>query len=247
VAACGADSTIHLITADGTDLGTLVTGPMGGGISWTRDGTAIVYTAGMTRTLRLVDVNTLADRLLYDGPDQERDPDLHPFVDRFVFSRYQGGGQYGGVFAAGGGEPELELAGSCASCDLFSPRWSSNGRRVLYHRAGAARWVSADGATSQEVLGQGVDHWVDWAGESWIVFQDGSDPVNPEIALSLVDGSQQILLTGHTGYDGQPDWHPGRRDTDLDGVLDYEDNCVETPNSAQADGDGDGIGNACDF
>jgi hypothetical protein len=35
-------------------------------------------------------------------------------------------------------------------------------------------------------------------------------------------------------------------DTDLDGVLDGDDNCVNTFNRDQVDSDGDGIGNACD-
>jgi len=35
-------------------------------------------------------------------------------------------------------------------------------------------------------------------------------------------------------------------DLDADGVLDGEDNCVETPNADQLDSDGDGRGDACD-
>ena len=38
----------------------------------------------------------------------------------------------------------------------------------------------------------------------------------------------------------------GEIDTDMDGVIDSQDNCVNTPNADQADFDGDGMGDVCD-
>ena len=35
-------------------------------------------------------------------------------------------------------------------------------------------------------------------------------------------------------------------DVDSDGVIDAADNCLDVPNPAQTDADGDGIGNVCD-
>jgi hypothetical protein len=52
--------------------------------------------------------------------------------------------------------------------------------------------------------------------------------------------------------DGSPDTaearrgtDPKRADTDGDGVIDSQDNCPITPNADQADGNGDGTGDAC--
>ncbi|MEZ4437057.1 MAG: thrombospondin type 3 repeat-containing protein, partial [bacterium] len=39
---------------------------------------------------------------------------------------------------------------------------------------------------------------------------------------------------------------PPDADTDGDGVLDYDDNCVDVDNPEQLDSDGDGLGDACD-
>lgn len=244
---CGGNSSLYVITADGTPIGAspLITAPMGGGISWTRDATAIVYTAGLDRTLRIVDVTTGIDAPFFDTADQERDPDLHPRSNRFVFSRFLSSGQYAGLFVEGSGG-EHQIVGPCTTCDLVTPRWSPAGDRILYHRAGQAIWLWADGTPGGVVLASGVDHFLDWAGETRIVFQDGTTPANPQIAVALLDGSQRTLLTTHPGYDGQPDWHPGPRDSDRDGVRDFEDNCPSVVNPGQDDEDNDGVGDSCE-
>lgn len=49
------------------------------------------------------------------------------------------------------------------------------------------------------------------------------------------------------GIDGRPPTNPIVPDTDSDGVLDGPDNCPVHYNPDQADGDGNGTGDACDF
>jgi len=40
--------------------------------------------------------------------------------------------------------------------------------------------------------------------------------------------------------------HADLTDTDLDGIADVDDNCINTPNPNQLDMDGDGVGDLCD-
>ena len=64
--------------------------------------------------------------------------------------------------------------------------------------------------------------------------------------LVLVHGwnimSGEFILTISSG-----DGFQIEADTDLDGILDLDDNCVDIANPDQADADGDGVGDACEF
>jgi hypothetical protein len=65
----------------------------------------------------------------------------------------------------------------------------------------------------------------------------------------LRDTGEMAAMNG--GYDA-PIWvtdgvsEVPENDPDLDGILDPDDNCPQTPNEEQVDGDGDGLGDECD-
>ncbi len=62
-----------------------------------------------------------------------------------------------------------------------------------------------------------------------------------------IDGTTgNLWLSSTTGSIFHLDPRPDLGDTDGDGLLDFDDNCITAPNPAQQDSDGDGIGNSCD-
>ena len=90
-------------------------------------------------------------------------------------------------------------------------------------RVNAARAVDARGTPPLSPNGPGGP---------WVT----CDPDHDGVVLNL---DMCPDLYGRGTLDGCPD-------ADADGVNDSRDNCTSTPNSAQADDDGDRLGNACD-
>jgi gliding motility-associated-like protein len=71
------------------------------------------------------------------------------------------------------------------------------------------------------------------------------------VTTKFTDGTDQIALPCENGADGEVEDYtvnvlPPLPDTDGDGVPDQDDNCVNTPNSDQADYNNNGIGDVCD-
>jgi hypothetical protein len=61
-----------------------------------------------------------------------------------------------------------------------------------------------------------------------------------------VSSGNIFIYDNNTGCDSPSEINTYCPDTDLDGVIDAEDNCPSVSNSDQADTDNDGSGNACD-
>ena len=81
---------------------------------------------------------------------------------------------------------------------------------------------------------------------SFISFFDSGKSLDIEIFDTGFDVA--IRLFDHFndgGYEPYPP-EPVKRDTDMDGWYDFEDNCVIVPNDDQLDSDGNGIGDACE-
>jgi GDSL-like Lipase/Acylhydrolase family/Thrombospondin type 3 repeat len=94
-----------------------------------------------------------------------------------------------------------------------------------------------------------------------VSLQEGTVDPNGEASFDLAGGLpvpagiHSLVVIGTDGDGGNVEVHqqvrvfvanPLADDADADTVLDHADNCPGTPNTEQADGDGDGLGDACD-
>ena len=78
-------------------------------------------------------------------------------------------------------------------------------------------------------------------GEPLAFHELGMEMFMDELFQRTFDKQWHLALDGTLSF-GLPE----NPDSDGDGIDDLADNCIETPNAGQQDGDGDGFGNICD-
>lgn len=240
---------VNIVDADGSNLLPLnaTSGTAGGQLDWHPNGSQILYTKGPScgTVLRIVNDDGTGDAVFFNGITEAKHPDHHPFLDLVAFHHYNCGGNYHGIKVVDSTSSLSTVTTSAA----YNQRWSSNGAFIAYKLAGTgeiAYNITAGGAetiipNSTSVQGDSIS----WGDSDAVIYSFRSDGPNDTdiVTISLAGTIQGI--TNRSDKNFQPDWHPGNRDIDLDGVLDWVDNCVSVPNPLQEDLDADGVGDAC--
>ncbi|MEM7083955.1 MAG: hypothetical protein AAF465_14595, partial [Pseudomonadota bacterium] len=70
--------------------------------------------------------------------------------------------------------------------------------------------------------------------------------INGMSGLAIDDSSGNLWISSTNGSIYHFDPRPDVGDSDGDGLVDFEDNCINVANPSQQDSDNDGIGNSCD-
>ncbi len=134
------------------------------------------------------------------------------------------------------------------------PSWSPDGSRIIFEKShsptdpGEVYSINVDGSGLQQVtVALGDENQPTWSPDNATI----AFTVTDALYVRHSDASYQQITPFMLSYD--PDWQclgptcllPP--DTDGDDILDPVDNCPNDWNADQADTDGDGIGDVCDF
>jgi Tol biopolymer transport system component len=175
---------VYVVNADGTGLRRLTTDPGRDDYpAWTSDGSSIVYDHGLLAcpcALHTINSDGSNDRVIDVGPGNSFGADVSPNGASLAFANDRGGSFAIYVAPVGGGVARPVTAGSVGGD--FQPRWSPDGRRILFLRdVGAGDndlyVVNADGSGLRQLTNtpSRLEAGAAWSpGGSEIVFAAGN-------------------------------------------------------------------------
>jgi Tol biopolymer transport system component len=211
---------IRVVRSDGTGDRFVANRNSGSTLSWTPDGSALVFDEeevhDLFRTysdLRRVDVATGRVRRLTRGL-RARDPDVSPDGQAIVFVRETSSGSEVDVVAADGTGLRVLVPGA-TGVEWSGPRWSPRGDALVASRLGLGGWldlVTID-LTTGALVGLTDDRAKDveptWSGDGrHVLFRSDRDGVSNLYAVRLADGAL-LRVSNVLGGAFTPDVAPG--------------------------------------
>ncbi|HLW79555.1 MAG TPA: protein kinase, partial [Terriglobia bacterium] len=172
------DSTLWRTRSDGTERLQLTYPPTLAGVPrWSPDGKEIAYVArepGKPWNIYVASVETGAAQPLAPSTDNQLDPGWSPDGSALVF---------GGSDVSGGeihvfDRKTRQISSLPGSKDLFSPRWSPDGKYILALTPDPEAKLMLYDVKTQKWSHLGVQHggWIEWSRDSQSVYYDSSPP-----------------------------------------------------------------------
>ena len=236
---------LYTMNADGDDERLVTEVAFASGVSWSPDGTKLVYVDDAddgSNQLFVIDAEGEGDPTQLTDSGENYQPAWSPDGSEILFGKQGPSGPGSGQLwlISADGTDERQLTESFAYARMGA--WSPDAERIAFFGSSQDHsdiWlIDRNGGNPERVTN-------DVAFEQRPAFSPEGDTLVFDLLSDLytipLDGSDpQYLIQGWAA-----DWQPVV-DTDGDGVVDHVDNCHTVANADQTDTDGDGDGDACD-